>query len=170
MIKIILLLFCLVPPTLALAEKPAEMLFAPHEVDYTKNIVSVEAGSVLFFSGFGVTYERSFTKSLSVRNSFGYIVKSDFLDGTGNVHSFFPSASVNGVYVFGNEGLGLEFSAGATYSRNNSSVDEKNVVFPSAGMGIRYKPVKEGIFFRTGIDVSASWVGIGVGVGFTWRD
>jgi hypothetical protein len=164
------LLLCFAVPLIAFAEKPTEMLFAPHEYDYTKNIVSVEAGSALFFSGFGLTYERSFTKSFSVRSSGGFIVKSDFLDGTGNINTFYPSGSSHGVYVFGNEGWGFEVSGGANYSRNNESAENKNVLFPSIGAGIRYKPVTEGIFFRAGVGVSASLVGLGVGVGFTWRD
>jgi hypothetical protein len=164
------LLICFAVPLIAFAEKPSEILFAPHEVDYTKNIVSVEAGSALFFSGFGLTYERSFTKSFSVRGSGGFIVQSDFLDGRGDIHTFYPSGSAHGVYVFGNEGWGLEVSGGANYSRNNETSEYKNVVFPSVGFGIRYKPVTEGVFFRAGIGVSASLVGLGVGVGFTWRD
>jgi hypothetical protein len=168
MIKYFLL--CIALPFVAFAEKPTELLFAPHEYDYTKNIVSVEAGSALFFSGFGVTYERSFSKSFSMRGSVGYIVKSDFLDGRGDLHTFYPSGSVHGVYVFGNEGWGFEVSGGANYSYNSTSSENKNVLFPSIGAGIRYKPVTEGIFFRAGVGVSASMVGLGVGVGFTWRD
>lgn len=170
MIKIILLFFCLVVPTIALAEKPAEMLFAPHEVDYTKNIVSVEAGSLLFFSSVGLMYERSFSKSFSLRGTGGIIVKSDFLDGTGTIHTTYPSGAVNGVYVFGNEGWGFELSGGVQYAHNNSTSGQNNVILPSFGFGIRYKPVTEGIFFRAGFGTSVSIMGIGVGIGYTWRD
>jgi len=152
------------------SKEPVDFLFAPHEYDYTKNIISVEAGTAFFFSGFGATYERSFSKSFSVRGSAGYIVYSDLLVGSGNINTFYPSGSANGVYVFGNEGWGLEVSGGVTYSRNVESEKFKNVVFPSVGLGLRYKPITEGIFFRTGFGVSASWVGVGVGVGFAWRD
>ncbi|MBL8004191.1 MAG: hypothetical protein JNL36_03745 [Candidatus Kapabacteria bacterium] len=164
------LLICFAVPLVAFAEKPAEMLFAPHEYDYTKNIVSVEAGSALFFSGFGLTYERSFSKSFSLRGSAGYIVKSDFLDGTENIHSTYPSGAVQGVYVFGNEGWGFEISGGVQYVNVIPLNGQKNVFLPTAGLGIRYKPVTEGIFFRAGIGTSVSIMGLGVGIGYTWRD
>lgn len=164
------LLICFAVPLIAFAEKPSELLFAPHEYDYTKNIVSVEAGSVLFFSGFGLTYERSFSKSFSLRGSGGFIVKSDFLDGTGNIHSTYPSGAINGVYVFGNEGWGIEISGGVQYVNVIPLNGQNNVFLPSAGFGIRYKPVTEGIFFRAGIGTSVSIMGLGVGVGYTWRD
>lgn len=168
MIKFLILSFVL--PLVAFSEKPTEMLFAPHEYDYTKNIVSVEAGSLLFFSSGALSYERSFTKSFSLRGSGGIIVKSDFLDGTGDIHTTYPSGAVNAVYVFGNEGWGFEMSGGVQYARNSSTNGQNNVILPSIGLGIRYKPVIEGIFFRAGVGTSVSIMGIGVGIGYTWRD